>query len=87
MTKYKKLTLSCFKSEEQQIWKFQLHQISPLHCYVTVYLGGREIGERGCIVEMPQLKIKPIFSRFKRVTCFFTFIIGRIDGTILPFYI
>ena len=79
--------LSCFISEEQQIWKFQFDQISLLYCYVTVCLGGREIVERGCIVEMPQSKIIPIFSRFKRVTCLFTFIIGGIDGTILPFYI
>lgn len=87
MTKYKKLMLSCVLSEEQQIWKFQLDQIRPLYCYVTVYLGCRENGERGCMVEMPQLKIIPIFSHFKRVTCLFTFIIGGIDGTILPFYI
>ena len=87
MTKYKKFMLTCFISEEQRNWKFQLDQISQSYCYVTVYLGRREIGERGRIVEMRQLKIITIFSRFNRVTYLFTFIIGGIDGTILPFYI
>ena len=40
------LTLSCFIRKEQQIWKFQLDQISPLYCYVTVYPGGhRDCGK------------------------------------------
>ena len=50
-------------------------------------LGNGGIGWRGCIVEMFHLKIIPLFSCFKRVTCFFTIFVHRWWNLWYPFFL
>lgn len=51
-----------------------------LYNSMSIKVGGRRDWGRGCAVEIPQLKIVPIVSRFKRLFCLFLSIMIVVRG-------